>query len=301
MKGRRALAIALAFSSGSVAQAKVIEEQFDVPVEVKNAWGKVVAHPIRVTMFVDDATPAPRPILLIGHGRSAEAEGRASMGRARYSEVSRWFARRGFAVAVPTRVGYGVTGGEDVEDSGTCSKKNYPPVYAAAAVQTLAVLDAVRGRPDTQKDRSVVLGQSFGGTTAIAVAGLNPAGVVAAINFAGGGGGNPKTQPMRPCATPELESLFAGYGRTARIPTLWVYTENDMYFGADYPREWFHAFSRKGGVGKFVQFPPHGEDGHSLFTRFPQVWQPVVTEFLRGQGFALHEAASAFDAGATRD
>jgi hypothetical protein len=35
-----------------------------------------------------------------------------------------------------------------------------------------------------------------------------------------------------------------------------------------------------------TQYPPHGEDGHSLFTRFPEVWQPRVAEFLDTVGFS---------------
>ena len=124
-------------------------------------------------------------------------------------------------------------------------------------------------RPFVAKDRSVVIGQSYGGATAVTVASLNPPGVVAAINFAGGGGGNPKTQPERPCAPNRLETMFGQYGATAKLPMLWVYTENDQYFGPKHPKEWFEAFRKAGGNGEFIQFPPHGSDGHALFTAFP--------------------------------
>jgi dienelactone hydrolase len=267
--------------------AKVVEEQLQLQVQVNDAYSKTITHTITLTLFVDDTTPAPRPVIVINHGRAPEADARAAMGRARYSDISRWFARQGFAVVVPTRIGYGVSGGEDVEDTGRCDKKNYPPGYAAAAQQTLAVLDAMHARPDTLKDRSVVLGQSFGGVTAVAIAARNPPGVVASINFAGGGGGNPKTRPRDPCAPRLLERMFGDYGGSARVPMLWIYTENDQYFGESLPREWFKAFKDAGGVGEFVHFAPHGEDGHSLFTRFPAVWQPVVEQFLRTHGFGL--------------
>ena len=120
----------------SAAHARVVEDlQIDVPVQVKNPWGKQIAQDIRVTVWSDDTNPRPAPIALINHGRAPDAQGRASLGRARYTDASRYLLRRGFVVAVPTRVGYGVSGGEDVEDTGACNNRNYPPGFDAAAVQ----------------------------------------------------------------------------------------------------------------------------------------------------------------------
>lgn len=277
----------LAAIAAPAAHAALAEQVLQVPVSVVDAYGKAVEQPITVTLFRDDAAAAPQPLLLLNHGRAPKQADRAAMGRARYSAVVPWLVAQGFVVAVPTRVGYGVSGGPDVEDSGACNRKNYPPGYRAAAAQTLAVLQALQDRPEVQPGRAVVMGQSFGGATAVAVAALNPPGVVAAINFAGGGGGNPETQPQRPCATAQLEDLFRSFGRSARVPMLWVYTENDQYFGPEHPRTWHAAFGEAGGKAEFQQFPPHGDDGHSLFTRFPKVWQPRVAEFLRAQGFTL--------------
>jgi dienelactone hydrolase len=283
------LFVSAAFVAGllcsNLANAKLIEEVIKVPVKVADNYGKEVAQDIVVTIFYDDTAPKPYPLLVLGHGRDAEAAGRAAMGRARYSVNSRWFTRLGFMVAVPTRVGYGESGGEDVEYTGECNRKNYPPGYAAAAEQTLKVLDTLRQRPDASKDRAIVVGQSFGGTTAITVAAQNPPGIQATINFAGGGGGNPKTMPQQPCAAGLLERMFANYGKTARTPTLWIYTQNDMYFGPKYPKEWFDAFKAAGGVGEYTLYPPLGDDGHGLFSKAPEIWQPRVLEFLRANGY----------------
>lgn len=281
--------IGLLLVGAATAQARLVEEQLDLPVQVRDAYGRSVDRAIRVTVFVDDTTPAPHPIVIINHGRAVEPTERAALGRARYTDISRWFAREGFLVAVPTRIGYGVTGGDDLEDSGACARKNYPPGYLAAAHQTVAVLDAMAARADTLKDRSVVLGQSYGGAVSVAVASLNPSGVVAAINFAGGGGGNPKTQPQAPCAPQSLERMFSDFGSRAHVPMLWAYTENDQYFGASYPKAWVKAFRDSGATAEFIQFEPHGEDGHSLFTRFPAVWRPAAAAFLRKQGFTIRE------------
>ena len=277
--------LTLASVAAGTVEAKLVEEQLGVPVEVVDGYGKQVTRSIVVTVFYDDAAAKPYPVAIINHGRDAEPQARAAMGRAKFSVISGWLTQLGFMVAVPTRIGYGVSGGEDVEDSGGCNLKNYPPAYAASAVQTLKVLEAVRSRPDAAKDRAVVIGQSFGGATSIAVAALNPTGVQATINFAGGGGGNPKTQPQSPCSPALLERLFAGYGKTARIPTLWIYTENDMYFGPRLPKEWFDAFRAAGGNGEYLRFPAVGDNGHGFFTLTPATWQPKVIEFLRASGY----------------
>lgn len=279
------LVLALGAALGAAQARYVREEQMDLPVQVTDASGNEVRRTIKVTLWHDPANPRPQPVLVLNHGRSAQAQGRAAVGRAKFTEASDYFVRRGFIVAVPTRIGYGVTGGDDVEYTGPCDKKHYAPGYAAATRQTLAVLEALRRRSDAAKDRAVVVGQSFGGTTAVAVAALNPPGVQLAINFAGGGGGNPETRPQRPCDPAQLRQLFRGYGATARIPSLWVYAENDRYFGPKHPRDWFDAYVAAGAQAELAQFPPHGEDGHSLFTRFPQVWQPRVSQFLDTHGF----------------
>lgn len=290
----RAAVLSLALLLVLPAAAHVVEEQFDLPVTVRDRFGKEVSQPIKVTLWRDDANPAPAPVVVINHGRAPDAQGRAQLGRARYSDASRWFMARGFIVAVPTRIGYGVTGGEDVEDSGSCGARNFPPAFEAAGRQVLAVLDTVRQRPDAAKDRAVIAGVSVGGATSIATLSLQPAGVQGAVNFSGGSGGDPKGRPMQPCSTPLMERAYGGWGsRSAGVPTLWLYAENDQYFGPKYPREWFEAFRAAGGRGDFVLYPPQGEDGHALFTRFPAVWQPRVGEFLDTLGYPVIERKKA--------
>ncbi len=280
-----------------LSQAKLVEEQFQLPVQVQDRHGTTVAQPITVTTFLDDSTPSPRPLLLLNHGRAPSPQGRAALGRARYPEASAWLASLGFVVALPTRVGYGVSGGPDVEASGTCARRQYAPVFAAAAAQSLSVLAAMRQRPGVLPDRAVFMGQSFGGLTTLALAARQPAGVQAFINFAGGGGGHPSEHPQQPCSPVQLQALFASYGQQARQPSLWLYAENDEYFGPTLPRQWFEAYRAQGGPGEFVQLPPVGGQagGHALFTVAPALWQPVVLRFLRANGYAatLPQAASA--------
>jgi dienelactone hydrolase len=268
-------------AAAAPAWAMVVESRIDLPVEVKDRKGQIVRHTIPVNVTRDTARTG-QPFLILNHGRAPYAADREKMGRARYSENARYFASLGYAVFVPTRIGYGVTGGPDVEDTGGCKTKVYPPGYEAGAQQSVAVIEHARRLPYVDPTRGLVVGQSYGGTIAIALAAKNIQGVVGAINFAGGGGGNPKTQPGRPCRPDLLEKMFASYGVKSRIPTLWLYSENDQFLGNVYPHQWFEAFKAKGGRGEFVRLPAHGEDGHGSFTSNPSAWQPAFEKFLKG-------------------
>lgn len=286
---RGAIAVALGILSLAMsgrAAAGVVEELVHLQVTVTLEGRGEVRHDLPVTVFRDDSR-ARAPFAVLGHGRATSAAANAALGQARYTANSRYLVALGFTVFVPTRIGYRIAGGPDLEHTGDCRAKRYRPGYDAAAQQTRAVVAYARGRPDIDAGAGLVMGQSYGGTTAIAIAADPPAGVRAAVNFAGGGGGRPQTHPGQPCSPQALTQLFAGYGATARMPTLWLYSENDRYFGDRLPREWFEAFLRAGGNGRFVALPAHGEDGHSSFTRNPAAWRRAFEDFLRQTGFDL--------------
>jgi dienelactone hydrolase len=283
---RVALLIFLCWATGAFASAAA-ERILKVPVKFEDMYRKSIEREITVTVF-EEPGRAPYPLLVLSHGRPANDAGRASFGRARYSDASRHFASLGFSVWVPTRIGYGVSGfDDDPEYTGRCGSKVYPPGYAAAVEQLLQVIDYAKRQPGIDGSRIVAVGQSFGGATSIALASRNPGGVVAAINFAGGGGGEPQSRPGEPCDPHRLAEMFGEYGRnasvpgkSARIPTLWVYAENDRYFAPRHARSWYDAFRAQGGSGEFVLLPPFGEDGHLVFSRGLPVWKPIVARFL---------------------
>lgn len=272
---------------GAVAADPAVDEQvIQVPVKVRDRYNKPIGQDIVVTVF-EVPGRASYPLLLLNHGRPVDTAGRMKMGRVRYSEAARYFARLGFSVWVPTRVGYGASGtAEDPEYTGSCAGRDYKPGYEVAADQSVQVIDYARKRANIDATRIVTVGQSFGGATSIALAARAPAGLVTAINFAGGGGGNPETRPGEPCSPGLLEAMFRDYGRLARLPTLWVYTENDQFFRPAYTRAWFDAFKSQGGNGEFVLMPPFQQNGHLLFARGFDIWRPIVENFLKRQGFA---------------
>ncbi|MEW6334974.1 MAG: alpha/beta fold hydrolase [Thermodesulfobacteriota bacterium] len=268
------------------AHGALVEEIAQVPVEVTDMHWRTHRQTITLTVFRDDS-PGKSPFLILHHGRAVSPSGRAKLERARYAAISSYFVGKGFAVFVPTRIGYGATGGPDVEYSGACDRKNYVPGYEAGADQSLAVIEYAKSRSYVDAHRGIVLGQSFGGVIAVALAARNIGGVLGAINFAGGGGGDPETRPGEPCSEYQLKELFADYGKKARTPMLWLYSENDRYFGSEYPPRWFDAFKKQGGVAQYIQLPAHGKDGHGSFTSNPNAWKPHVKEFLKSLGLSF--------------
>lgn len=281
------LAIAAGFAclcAPALSCAAVLEEVIDVPVRVKTIYGQEANQTIKVTVFRDDRR-GKAPYLVLNHGRPASEADFVKMKRQRFSENSTYFVTLGFVVFVPTRVGYGESGGLDVEYSGRCDSRNFAPAYAAAADQTVAVLKAAMSLPYVDLSRGIVVGQSIGGMTSIALATRDMPGLVGAVNFAGGGGGNPSERPEHPCSAYRLSALYRDYGAASKVPTLWLYSENDRYWGSELPKKWFKGFVDAGGTARFIQLPPYKDNGHGIFTGNPGSWKPAFETFLSDLGF----------------
>lgn len=260
------------------------EEVRRIPVTVSDAAGRSQAVAIAVTMY-RPAGNGPFPVAIFSHGRSP-GDKRAQQGRQRFEVLSRWLVAKGFAVFVPTRAGYGDTFGDfDPEHGGRCSALQLAPMAAAASDQVLAVLQHARTLPWVDARRWVALGQSVGGLATVAVAARNPPGLVAAINLAGGTGGNPDTRPGDPCSPHQLERLFATQAAGARVPMLWLYWHNDRYWGADVPKRWLEAWQDGGGQAEFHLLPAVGTDGHNGPQIDMDTWVPLAEAYLARAGF----------------
>ena len=75
------------------------------------------------------------------------------------------------------------------------------------------------------------------------------------------------------------------YGRTTHVPGLWLYAENDLYWGSEWPRVWYRAFASGGGHTEFVMTEPvPNSDGHQLLARGGRLWTEHVDRFLAELG-----------------
>jgi hypothetical protein len=102
------------------------------------------------------------------------------------------------------------------------------------------------------------------------------------INFAGGRGGHAEGKPNNNCAPDQLVETVANFGSTARIPMLWIYTENDTFFGPQLSKRMYEAFRSGGADVEYHLLPAFGAEGH-YFVDSPDavaIWAPIVTRFL---------------------
>lgn len=273
---------AAAQTAASPWAADLRETVVRVPAEVDDAKARRVAGELVVTMFRPPG-PGKFPLVVINHGRGAEA---AVTGRPRFESAARYFVRKGFAVAVPLRLGYGELASlGDPESIVDCLDPAYERAVTAGALQIADVVRALVKRADIDADRVVLVGQSAGGLMSLAATAESLPGLVAAISFAGGHGANPSLRPGEPCHAERLTSLFGRIGST--VPTLWIHAANDRYFSARRQREWAQAYRTGGGSVQLVELPDFGEDGHRLFSQGNDRWQPIVDEFLRPLGFDI--------------
>ena len=201
--------------------------------------------------------------------------------------VSAVFWSRGYVVAFPLRRGYGETGGRDHERySGGCDNADFHTPSVAAADDVEAVIRHLKTLPYVAKDGAIVIGQSAGGMATIALAARKLDGIAAYINFAGGRGGRQKNLPNNNCSPGAVVSALARFGTKVRAPMLWIYTENDTFFGPTMARQMHAAFTKSGGTAELVMLPSFTtastNDGHSLFfaSGGHKVWEPIVIRWL---------------------
>ena len=267
--------------------AKIIEEIIEVPVSVSNSNftnNPKFEQKITVTIWRDDAIKKA-PYLLFSHGRAGTDQERGKFGRSSEKRNSEYFVSKGFTVILPTRIGYGVSGGPDADYSGACGNKNYLEARKVAIDQSKQVLNHVFDFSYIDRTKGIVVGQSVGGFTTIGLSAENISGLKGAINFAGGDGGDPIKSAEKPCGDYLIKDTFAKYGASNKVPTLWLYSVNDKFWGEQLPKDWFAAFQKAGGKGQFISLPAYKEDGHSIFRGDLNAWKNDFEKFIKEIGF----------------
>jgi dienelactone hydrolase len=234
------------------------------------------------TLVLRPKGAGPFPLVLINHGSTQNAARRAAMTMPQYTALAQWFLARGYVVALPLRPGHGKTGGPYLEDQKGCARADFRNAGLATADSIETALRYMTAQPDVKRTGVVVVGQSAGGWGAVALGSRNPAGVSAVVSFAGGRGGRSNEKADTNCAPNLLVDAAGSFGRGARVPTLWIYAENDSYFGPALSRRMVDAYRAAGGIAEYRLLPPYGADGHTLIEmrEGAKLWGPLIGNFL---------------------
>jgi dienelactone hydrolase len=282
------------FSQANAEENSKIEvnlQMINIPIKVGGPFNTTTNM---VTELFLPSGQGPFPVLIYSHGRSGTPEARANIQEVIPREYLRFWLSKGFAVVASMRPGYGKTGGPDRENPGhawdnhgNCTRKpNYINSIQMASQAPLEVIAWTQKQAWANPSAIIISGNSVGGITSVSVGSKNPKGVVGSINFAGGIGGNPVLSPRKSCDPNQLLEMYREFGKTTKIPSLWLYAENDLFWGSDQPKAWHSAFSNGGSSTSLVMTSAlQRPDGHELIFFGKDLWLSHVEDFIKKLGF----------------
>ena len=208
-----------------------------------------------------------------------------------FRDAAMWFARKGYMVVAPTGSGYGAAALDAPERGlftsfyskiGRCENPNFRDAGLAVALLDKWIIEYMAEQKRILPDNVIVVGQSAGGWAAIALSSQNLPAVHAVIAFAAGRGGRVGGKANNNCAPDKLVLATGEFGRSARVPMLWIYSENDTFFGPALSKRMHEAYVGAGGKAEYHMLPPFGNDGHFLIGSADAIplWAPLVDAFL---------------------
>lgn len=230
-------------------------------------------------LFLTDSGYDRPPLVVISHGSPIDPSFRQYMVPEKMLGQAQEFFKLGFAVLIVERRGYGRSHEKYEEIVGDCDHRDNMASGAIASSDILGALDYAQENLDINPERVVLVGHSAGGFSSIFASHYVHRGVQGVINFAGGRGARGNNIV---CSENNLLETYSFVGKTSRVPSLWVYNQNDKAFSPELSQSMFHSFTLSGGIGEFLMLPPFQNDGHGLFSisGIP-IWQPVSKQFLK--------------------
>ncbi len=277
--------ITMAASAAPARAEGIRSEALTIPAIIAGPIWSTSAKLEAIVIRPDDGEP--HPLAIINHGSPRMAESRPEMSPYGMWAQARAFARRGWVAVAFLRRGYGQSEGGWAENYGSCANPDYAGAGRAAASDIAAAANFMIAQPYVSKGKWISVGVSAGGFATVALTADAPPDLAAAIIFAPGRG---SSGPDTVCGEHQLIAAFVQYGRTSRIPVLWISADNDHFFGPQLVSQLTAAFSKAGGNLTFVRTPPFADDGHLLFSSAGiPIWSPIVDRFLKGNGLMLRD------------
>jgi dienelactone hydrolase len=225
---------------------------------------------LETTVFQPNG-PGPFPLIIINHGKDP---GHPNLQpRDRFYHMAHAFVARGYAVMVPMRQGFANSTGRYRDHGCDMTANGY-----TQAEDIRDTLEYARGQKWIDADRIVIAGQSYGGLATMALGTQELPGVRGLINFAGGLRDDSNGCGWRSA----LVSAFAEYGSQNKLPSLWMYGQNDSLFGPELVARMHDAFEQAGGKARLVEYAAFKRDSHGMLASRDgeKVWLADTMQFL---------------------
>jgi dienelactone hydrolase len=286
----RLIAVVLLLNGSGLTSAAIADDMKPPPGLQEEVWALVLPLPM-MAYVVHPVGNGPFPLVIMNHGVSLNARERSFFPLVEFRDAAFWFARRGYMVVAPVGSGYGAAAidlperglyGPFFSKVGNCANPNFRDPGLAVAQVDSWIIDYLAAEKRIVPKDVIVVGQSAGGWAAIALSSQNPAPVRAIITFAAGRGGRVDGKPNNNCAPDKLVAATGDFGRTARVPMLWIYAENDTFFGPALSKRMHDAYTGAGGNAEYHMLPAFGGDGHFMIDSADAIplWSPLVSQFL---------------------
>ncbi|MGZ5280249.1 MAG: alpha/beta hydrolase family protein [Pseudobdellovibrionaceae bacterium] len=230
-------------------------------------------------LFLSDSKYSNPPLAILSHGSPVNADERSKEVPEKMQVRAGELVKLGFAVLIVERRGYGRSQEKYVEGFSQCADRDYIKSGQLAAADILGGIRFAKANLKMDPENIILVGYSAGGFSSIFASQSAEAGIKAVLNFSGGRGARGQRVV---CSEEALLKAFATAGEKSRIPTLWVYSENDQLFSPEFATSMYKAFTKSGGNAEFLMQPPFQTNGHSLFSADGiSIWLPLAKSFLK--------------------
>ncbi|MDU8498687.1 hypothetical protein RYB01_05750 [Pseudomonas syringae] len=265
------------YASQVYADSAVREEQLLLPIQIGSRSEKIealIVRPVRAGKF---------PIALIVNGSAAQSPSDAHADW--LAHIAHDFAHRGWLAVSVVWPGYGRSTGRFIDEAGNCTNPDVARFLDTHGKELGAALATLRKRPDADPSLAMGVGISIGGASMLDLAAQPDHPLAAVINISGGvyhysTVGSPDANCSLYKA--DLVRNFTNFGTDNPTPTLWLYAENDPYFGPDLVTRMVAGYRSQGGDADYVALPPFGNDGHTLFKdAASKLLKPHIDDFLK--------------------
>jgi dienelactone hydrolase len=240
----------------------------DVPLGAalrqENGYSRIQAkgREVRLESLIvrPEGTTGRLPLAIITHGRNSSSLSMGDLRAARYATLARDLARRGWLAAVVMRRGAGQSDGP-LPSLASCPAPDIARSFGDDADDIEGALRVLQARPDVDGQRVILLGESAGGATAMALMRRKPPGLRGVVNVAGG----LNLEGCKENGQDALVAAMTAWQGPDAVPQLWIYARNDELFPPPLVARMRKAALDAGADVRFIDLPELKPRGHMAF------------------------------------